>query len=622
MTSITKKLFLFTGLALLGGFGVFTQNIQADSAGLSIIPRSGNVNLFTEISFPVYDTECTSYRIDFGDGVIEHEPSPLKTTGCDNAISVIHLTHVFTQSGNYTVRLQSGRGALSELQTSTESLTVNVGESTNILRISPEVGEAPLNTTVRFAIEGSCTSYDLDFGDGSSHKTFAATNFNNCSGATTKAFQHSYIEGGNYNLILKSGKVDFQALEISDEKSIIVNNSRDALEIIGTKAGKAPFETTFKALLNGKGSCQASSYTLDFGDGETQDLSVPAGTSQDSDFCGRSTQEIPHTYNTRGVFTSKLKRGSQVIQSHIFNIGDADNCPVLNQPSCAFDENLISSGVDRDGCDTGWQCVQKGDVNVLCPTTKRPSCSNSQKPKSLGWVNGCYIGWECVADNGSRNQEHGDRVQCEKPEKPNIIQCRSQGGIFVDKGRDEHGCWKGFQCSILEGDSNYNPPDYSYLRNNRDANVKNLNRVRVRGGRGHSNLGRSFRDKLRDLRNLKSRKKGVNRSLKVKSNLSSSQLKLRRGASLKERLKFLREIRTQKRGTSQKRNLFPTFLKERNKTSRFSFRKKPKLANFRKSKVSTLNKFSQNRKSRGGLKRKERTFNFKKYSSDFKRFSR
>ena len=231
--------------------------------------------------------------------------------------------------------------------------------------------------------------------------------------------------------------------------------------------------------------------------------------------------------------------------------------------------------------------------------------------------------FECIEDNST--QPHNTNVQCEKPEKPNIITCRSSGGIFVDKGRDEHGCWKGFQCSIIEGDSNYNPPDYSHLNNNRGANVRNIKRIRVRGSRGQSNLGRSFRERLKFLRNLKKQKRGVNKSLKVKSNLSNSQIKIRRGSSLRERLKFLRDLKKQKRGlnNSKKRNLFPTFLKERNKSSKnITKRKTSSLAERFKKKKLFSSKFSKNRKTRGTSNARTRTFNFKKYSSDFRRFNR
>ena len=537
------KKYILNLLFSLSLLGIFIQPIFA----LTVTPTSGPVNLNVKLSFNVQDLDCTSYKINWGDGkIVEYEPETLKTENCETTATTLTFSKYYMMAGTYTISVLSGQGSLASLSGTPDTAQVTATVSTDLLDISPEVGPYPLNTTISFHINGDCTSYDLDFGDGSSHKSHAATISSNCPASSLKSFSHAYTQSGNYTVKLKVGDKPFTDLTTSDEKNVIVNKTRDSLET-GTRNGKSPFTAQFTAILNGRGSCEAQEYVLDFGDGETENLSVAAGGSGESGYCGSKTVETSHIYTSGGSFTAKLKKGSQIIESHIFNIGAGDNCPVLPKPTCNYDQVLISTGLDRDDCDTGWQCVNKDDISHQCPAAKNPTCGSGKKHQSLGWKQGCYLGWTCVDDNSA--QPHGNQT-CNKPVQPDAMKCRRDGGMLIDKGRDAHGCWLGFMCYILPKDSNYNPPRNHYFFNRgRTNNNTSNNKIKVRKptkswykykGRG------SVQDFLfsRKLRSNNTR----NKTLQFKSNLSKSQLKLRRGASLRERLQFLRS-KNKKRNT-------------------------------------------------------------------------
>jgi len=178
--------------------------------GLSLSPISGTVPLTTSVTFPVKSSNCTSYEVKWGDGTID-QYEPKSFTNCNNDSGTDSLTHTYLQYGSYDVTFKSGNALLAELPLVgvwgqwTVLVEDNVSPDVS-LKISPTKGLAPLAVTASVAGYGeSCTSYYIDWGDGSVPLAYEGKS-SGCYDFTFKNdYTHTYTQPGIYRVYTKVG---------------------------------------------------------------------------------------------------------------------------------------------------------------------------------------------------------------------------------------------------------------------------------------------------------------------------------------------------------------------------------------------------------------------------------
>jgi len=164
-----------SSLILRGGPGLrilLTENAIA-TADFSGTPLSGDAPLtvnFTDLS----TGSPASWDWDFGDGS-SHSTEQ-------------YPTHIYTVAGVYTVILSINGGASTKTQT--DYITVNLVAD---LSGTPTTGKVLLTVNFTDLSTGVPTSWDWNFGDGSSHSTI-------------KNPQHIYSTAGTYTVILTASK--------------------------------------------------------------------------------------------------------------------------------------------------------------------------------------------------------------------------------------------------------------------------------------------------------------------------------------------------------------------------------------------------------------------------------
>ena len=112
---------------------------------------------------------------------------------------------------------------------------------------------------------------------------------------------------------------------------------------------------TISSTVNGRASCAAQTYTLDYGDGASTAISVPVNT------CHPITQDVSHTYAREGSYTVVLSSASVTVRVPITvsNVGTT---------ACSMIALVCPTGqhVVRDGCSQS--CAIDDIVGIL------PSC--------------------------------------------------------------------------------------------------------------------------------------------------------------------------------------------------------------------------------------------------------
>ena len=196
--------------------------------GFSLSPTTGSAPLTTSITFPVAGSNCTSYEADWGDGTIDRFEATQFST-CINDSGTESLTHTYTAPGTYTVRFKTGRARIAELETNEVWRVVVAGDitPTTAVEIQPTAGEAPLRVDVRmYGFGESCTSYSLDWGDGSALQQFEALEDLTCGSEPFEAvFSHTYITPGSYQLRIRTGQQPLAQLPVKAE-TITVGDAR------------------------------------------------------------------------------------------------------------------------------------------------------------------------------------------------------------------------------------------------------------------------------------------------------------------------------------------------------------------------------------------------------------
>ncbi|MBN1759354.1 MAG: DUF2341 domain-containing protein [Chitinispirillaceae bacterium] len=232
-----------------------TVTLPPPVAGFAYTPQSGIYPLVVEFT----DTSTgiiTSRKWTFGDGESDTAADP---------------THTYDVKGTYPVLLEVyGPGGADT--TDTVYVTVNDSIPVASFDYSPKSGEFPLEVTFTDKSTGNVTSRKWTFGDGESD--------------TVKNPIHTYNAKGKYAVLLEvygSGSAD-----TTDTVYVTVTGSDSAPAAdfdFSPASGTAPLEVTF----TDKSSGSISSYSWNFGDGETGTEANPK-----------------HTYTDSGVFTVTL----------------------------------------------------------------------------------------------------------------------------------------------------------------------------------------------------------------------------------------------------------------------------------------------------------------------------
>ena len=180
--------------------------------------------------------------------------------------------------------------------------TSNVG---GFIRVTPISGNAPLNVAIEATVNTtkSCSGavYEVDYGD-NTPKTLINVPANNCN-EIRQVLAHTYTNNGVYTVILRSGAQQTNATVTvggaGGGGSQVPPGTVDSLAA-NPVAGNAPLTVAFRGTINATGACSLNTYVLDFGDGQTAQL-TPSG-------CAPSLFTATHIYSAGGNFNAKLIR--------------------------------------------------------------------------------------------------------------------------------------------------------------------------------------------------------------------------------------------------------------------------------------------------------------------------
>ncbi|OQY29105.1 MAG: hypothetical protein B6243_11495, partial [Anaerolineaceae bacterium 4572_5.2] len=187
--------------------------------------------------------------------------------------ALISPTHTYTSAGVYTVALTvSGTGGTDTLTRATYITATAPPIPVQVdFTASPLAGSAPLTVTFTDVSTGDITSWQWDFGDGSS--------------SATQNPDHAYAAAGSYTVTLtvngpngSDAEVKTGYIQVSDDP-VIANFTANPT------SGEAPLDVQFTDVSSG----DLSVWQWSFGDGESSALQHPS-----------------HTYQASGVYTVSL----------------------------------------------------------------------------------------------------------------------------------------------------------------------------------------------------------------------------------------------------------------------------------------------------------------------------
>lgn len=267
---------LLIGLLILGvtAFltGCATQNV-APTASFATNVTEGQAPLgvsFDASASTDTDGAIASYTWSFGDG--------------QNGEGVSG-THIYMEEGTYTVILTvvDDAGALA---TASQVITVTAPENqspTAAFSATPDSGEPPLNVMFNASesedTDGTISSYEWDFGDGSAHESGVAV-------------VHTYTSSGSYEAILtvtdnaEEADTLTHTITVNSPGNSIPTASFTTDQPLNVAYASPPVTVDFDASSSSDTDGTIASYNWIFGDGETA-TGVTAS----------------HTYDTSGKFT-------------------------------------------------------------------------------------------------------------------------------------------------------------------------------------------------------------------------------------------------------------------------------------------------------------------------------
>ncbi len=195
-------------LATAGLVGETFVSVGAPApGGISLSPTSGLTPFTTSVTFPVQGSQCTSYRVNWDDGVRDEYEAT--STVCNAKTGTQAVSHTYTNPGTYNVTLQVGQAPLSALPVQQEwEVVVNDGRVGSAgVDVAPTRGTAPLDVSVRIYGEGkACQSYGVQWGDGSDGEYYDAGTTPCNDTYFNYTLRHTYTQAGRYLLSVATGR--------------------------------------------------------------------------------------------------------------------------------------------------------------------------------------------------------------------------------------------------------------------------------------------------------------------------------------------------------------------------------------------------------------------------------
>lgn len=339
-----------------GRVGPRTRHAIKNSCGVAgthsfaVSPVAGAAPLQVSATFEFRGSSCTSYQIDWGDGTTPVSQQAPSGGTCSNDSVRKQATHTYTTAGAYVVTLRVGQGSVYAIPIVGRANVLVQGTGTSAseasLYLSSTQGNAPLTVqaTVRSDTPSSCTSYYINWGDGTAPVQRDASVLG-CTSADTfsQQFTHVYQNAGAYVLQARAGRGSLNNLQQIEQRITVSSGTTGGGTITGCfidpNTGGAPLATRARILLGGTLCDGALTYSIDWGDGTTS----PTRTCADQN---AHYDQLAHTYQSPGVYTARLD------QSHPNAHFEEQVCTV--NVSATGSVGTIASSCRRwtDGCNT------------------------------------------------------------------------------------------------------------------------------------------------------------------------------------------------------------------------------------------------------------------------------
>jgi len=408
--------------------------------GFTVSPTFGSPALTTTAAFEYTGSTCTSYVLDWGDGSVPATSQVQALSNCSNDLVKKEMTHVYSTAGNYAVTLKVGKGTAENLPV-VGRLSVAVEEDAKNYPVDPNAqasltfstteGTAPFvaGVIVTSSVPLSCTSYEIDWGDGSALARKEAA-YSPCIPADgyRREFTHTYKNAGSYTLRVRVGSGVIEKLPVAT-REIVVHSAQTGSTsscFIEPNTGVAPLTVRARILLGGSLCDGNLTYSVDWGDSSA----TPVGTCTDKN---THYEEFTHTYLSSAVYTARLQ------QAHPNAYFDEEVCTVnVAKPAATTPNQPIANTCSSwtDGCNTCARSYVGGPA-----TCTQRYCIQAGSPQ-------CYASFPATDGTAA-----GDSLQFR------ILSATSRTVEFTANINTARSC-NGGLYTIYFGDSNSSPQPF------------------------------------------------------------------------------------------------------------------------------------------------------------------
>jgi hypothetical protein len=218
-------------LCTTGSYGGIAGPSSPVGGYITVSPISGAAPLQTNVTATVNTTNScasTTYVLDFGDGTVSQQ-IPAGGGSCGQASQT--YSHTYLYGGTYQVKLSAGAHSTSATvvvsgapvstgATCPSGYQIQVVSGTSVCvqtqtpapsshTYSPPTVQAapntPLTFTLQFDLPSSCTGYDVNWGDGTTHNTQSDGGSSCAQSASVQSINHTYPSASSYTITLKRG---------------------------------------------------------------------------------------------------------------------------------------------------------------------------------------------------------------------------------------------------------------------------------------------------------------------------------------------------------------------------------------------------------------------------------
>jgi peptidoglycan hydrolase-like protein with peptidoglycan-binding domain len=179
--------------------------------------------------------------------------------------------------------------------------------------VAPTSGVAPLAVTIGFNGTGPyCTSYYIDWGDGTQPALYDAPSPTVCTeGTFERRVTHTYVQSGTFILTFRMGHTTAaQAPVVGSTPITVIGNVAPpvvqnptvddfATCFVSPLTGSAPLSSRARVVLGGSLCDGQFTYQVDWGDGSLSESRACSSTAGHYD-------TFQHTYSTAGTYTARL----------------------------------------------------------------------------------------------------------------------------------------------------------------------------------------------------------------------------------------------------------------------------------------------------------------------------